>query len=547
MEYEKYYNKDFDGLYNLHFVNKDRLGVSEIKNIFSLYGKVLGVNFSKDEGGFVFIKYKSEEDTIRCLKALKDSSEIQILPERKKINMNKRMIKRDSNQQQESKMGNSFRKSFSSDEKLNSNFVYDKNLPNRENLIRIRTSTESNGSNNFSDTNYQNPMHKSNLHIMRGHELDLSVFNEKFSLPLKQQQTSTEDNSSDSTIDYEKYYKISRDGYTVHFVNKKKLSLEEINELFSLYGNILSVQSGGGNNGGLRFVTYKTLEEVIKCLKGLQNSNVVTILRQKDKMGETKATDQRSSNYLHDARIEDTSQRTFNKQFYSNSIPNESFPENGEKSIHYVRTCDLNKLKDNVYFSGIAPHNTRQGCKFNEIRHANISPRMFNEKYSLKQNFMNNEDYNQVREKQQKTKLYSSTKTEKDVEINRNMEIDNRKMPALISKIKVKSKESDVMSNNSLSNEIRNPSSKIAPMQEIIVANIHVKYGIHYILHLFERHDPISATLVKTIPENDIRYCHVYFKTIQDAVAVEEEFDNFDLSGRNLIVLRKSRLIDETA
>lgn len=79
-------------------------------------------------------------------------------------------------------------------------------------------------------------------------------------------------------------------------------------------------------------------------------------------------------------------------------------------------------------------------------------------------------------------------------------------------------------------------------MQEVIVANIHTNYGVHYILHLFEKHGPISATLVKTIHKTDIRYCFVYFINTEDALAIEKEFDNFVLSGRNLIVLRKSQL-----
>lgn len=558
MDYEKYFKKDFDGCYHLHFLNKKRLSLSEIRNIFSLYGRVIRVNFSKDETGYTFVQYKSLQETMRCLNGLKDGSKIQLLPERSKINnFNKRANTRDSNQQQESRVENSFKKTFGSDEQLNSNSTYDKNLPNsRENLTRIRTSNEYNGFNNFSDTDYQNSMHKPNLNVMRerSNELDLPIFDGKSSLPSRQQ-TSTEtfsQNSSDSTMDYEKYYKALKDNYNVHFVNKKGLSSEQIYELFSPYGNILSVHPGGDNNK-LRFVSYRTVEEVIKCLKGLQNSNVISILPQKDKMGETKTTDQRSLNQWQAARIEDTSQKTFStgKQFNSNSIHNESSPENGKWPNHNTKTCDLDKCKDNDYFSDTASHSSKQDCKFNEnlIRYKNISPQMSNEKCSFlkQQNPRNNEGYDHViREKQQKTKLYPS-KFE-DTEMDRNIGISayDYKIPALISDVETKSNES-VMSDSLLSNGIKNSSSKIhKPMQEIIVANIHMNYGIHYILHLFEKHQPISATLVKTIPESDIRYCQVYFKTVQDAVAIEEEFDNFNLYGKNLIVLRKSRLIDET-
>lgn len=539
MDYEKYYKKDQEGFYHLHFLNKNRLNSSEIRNIFSSYGKVIRVNFSKDETGYTFVQYKSLQETVRCLDGLKDSSTIQLLPERSKINnFNKKSIKRDSSQQQESIKENSFRKVFSSEEQLNSNSTYDKNLPNsRENLTRIRPSNEYNGFNNFSDIDSQNSMHKPNVNVMRSNELDLPILDRKSSLSSRQQ-TSMEtftQNFTDSTMDYEKYYRISKDNYTVHFVNKKGLSSEQICELFSPYGDVSSIYAGGDNNR-LRFVSYRTVEEVMKCLKGLQNSNVISILPQKDKMGETKTADQRSLNQWQAARIEDTSQRTFStgKQFDLNSIHNESSSENGKWLNHDTKTCDLDKCKDNNYFPNTASHSSRQNCKFNEneIRYPT-----------------NNERYDHViREKQQRTKLYPS-KIETDTEIDKNVGIStyDYKIPALISDTETKSIESDAMSDSLLSNGIKNSSSKMKkPMQEIIVANIHTNYGIHYILHLFEKYHPISATLVNTIPENDIRYCQVYFKTVQDAVAVEEEFDNFNLYGKNLIVLRKSRLIDET-
>lgn len=539
MDFHKYYKIDLDGMYNLHFVNKDRLNMSEIRSIFSSYGKVMHISFTKDQAGFVFIKYKTLQETICCLKGLKDDSKIQLLPERSKVNnFNKRINNEDSNQQQVARTGNSFQQKFN--KQLDSdNFTH-----NVSNVGEDSTCTKAFNENtipNFLDINNQNFTHKPNLNGIKDNKLDSPVLDGKslpFSLPSKQ--TFTETNSSD-IIDYEKYYRISKDNtYIIHFANKKGLTFEKIHELFSVYGTVLSLYSG--SNKILVFVRYKTLEEIIRCMKGLQNNNMISILPQKDKISEI--TDQRNSNQWQAARTEDTPQKIFSngKQFNSNSIHDERSLENRDT------------FKDTDNFSDTASHSSRQNYHFNEseIKYKNTSSQKSNEKYSFleQQNHTINEDYDQMRKKQQETKLYASTSTETDVKRDRDMRINTHdyEIPGLISYTETKSSDSNVISDSLLSSGIKSSSSKIVyiPMQEIIVANIHMNYSVHYILHLFEKHDPISATLVKIIPENNIRYCHVYFKTIQDAIAVEEEFDNFDLSGKNLIVLRKSRLIGET-
>lgn len=533
MDYEKYYKLDYEGIYHLHFYNKDRLDLAEVKKIFSNFGKVQGVNFSGV--GLVFVRYNTLEEVITCFNGLKDNNRIQLLPERSKINKN---MDKNSTRQQEG-TGNSFQKTFRKEQPLNSNSIHDKNFSNvGESSTHVKISNENNRHDNVSDTNYHNPTHKSNQNITRDNESDSSVFNKK-SLPLRR--TSVESNSSDTAMDCEKYYRLSKDegSYTVHFVNKG-FTEEEIKKLFEPYGNVLAIRPGGLNNI-FRIVRYETREEVIRCIKGLRSSNVIALLPQKDKvMNEMKTTGQGSLNPWQTARTENTSQTSTGKQF--NTKSNDRFSETGEKAIHNEmnkKTHDLDKLEDNDYFSGTASHISRQGYKFNKNKYKNLQ-QLSSEKYSSSRQFMNNED----------DRVMKPNKAhETDIKMDRNIQINtyDYKVPALISDTETKSNEFDTMSDHSLSNGTRNSLSKtIVPMQEIIVANIHSNYGVHYILHLFEKHRPISATLVKTIPEKDIRYCHIYFKTMQDAIAVEEEFDNLILCGKNLIVLRNSRLIDET-
>ncbi|OXU27117.1 hypothetical protein TSAR_010473 [Trichomalopsis sarcophagae] len=79
--------------------------------------------------------------------------------------------------------------------------------------------------------------------------------------------------------------------------------------------------------------------------------------------------------------------------------------------------------------------------------------------------------------------------------------------------------------------------------EEVIIGNIPIKYSAPYILHLFNYFEPIAISDIKVIPESSIRYCHVYFKRIQDCLEVERLFDQVALSGQKLIVQRPSTLM----
>lgn len=367
-------------------------------------------------------------------------------------------------------------------------------------------------------------------------------------------------------MDYEKYYKIGNDGtYTIHFPNKKGFSIEEIREIFSSYGNVLSVNISGDING-FRFIRYKTLDEVISCLKGLQNSNDIRILPQKDKINTlNKRSDQKNSNQWQTTRTVNSSPKTpYNKQFNANSTHNEKFSAAGGKTYNRRSFNDDNR-SDADNFSDTTSSNSKHSYKSHINAISSPSASKENGKHLLSSRQQNSFDCkisNQAT--QQETKFYPQTKPyaningKKDILDVKIQQQQNTtkcdKIPELISDSEIK--EMEITAKSGLSAkpllnwlsaaETKNVPSKsvIIPMQEVIVANIHKDYGVHYILHLFEKYDPIAATLVKTISETDIRYCNVYFKTAHDALSIEEEFDNFVLSERNLIVLRKSRLTD---
>lgn len=258
--------------------------------------------------------------------------------------------------------------------------------------------------------------------------------------------------------EWEKYTKIDKDGnYSLHFYENYNLSKTEIENIFSCYGNVLSVTFGhkNGIDTKIRFVTYKKVPEIINCLKGLQNNKKIKILPQKHP-NETKAGQKK---YKKQTRKHLNSDQEEQQEI--NSVIEENTNAHTISSLLSIKVPPL-ILDDN------------------ESVCTNIEHEEVNMKKSLQ-----------------------------------------------------------IQSMNDLS-----PGRKTISLQEVIIANIHENYGTPYILHLLEKYGPIAATFVKTTSK-EIRYCIVYFKSVQDAVATEEELDNFCLSGKNLIVLRHCRLTRE--
>ncbi|XP_076286986.1 uncharacterized protein LOC143212256 [Lasioglossum baleicum] len=81
--------------------------------------------------------------------------------------------------------------------------------------------------------------------------------------------------------------------------------------------------------------------------------------------------------------------------------------------------------------------------------------------------------------------------------------------------------------------------------QEVIIANIHPDLGVQDILTLFKDYHPICMTFIKQVPDTEIRYCHAYFMSARDALAIEKKFDKYLLREHVLIVLRPQMLIEE--
>lgn len=518
-DYDKYYKLDNDNSYNLHFLNKDGLTIDQIRAIFSTFGQVKGVNVSGNEYGLRFVKFKTLDETIRCIKGLANHDSIKLLLEKSKINgSSNRFDKKNSNQCQVAKVEYSFQRTFNTDKQFNLNSAHNGQFSENESLSHNVKINENGQFDNF---------HKLNANAIKYNKSDSSSRQQDFV------------HNGSNKIECEKYYKIAKDGsYVIHFANKKGLNIEEIRNLFSSYGYVLSIYNNDDKVNGLVFVRYKTLQEIEACLEGFQNSDVIFILPQKDKInGTIRKTDQKSSNQA--TGMQDTFQETCNtgKQFQSNY--DQEFSKAEEKSI-----CNANSNGNNEFDN---TNNLVETFRASNHNYKSENPIRYSDSLIPKeQDLLSlpiNEIFNYHQKQQQKNKSYISKKLNANTYVNNDI---HDEIPALISDTEIKQKEFDAMSDSSLQGGIKNASKVIhIPMQEVIVANIHSNYDIHYILHLFKKYNPIAATLAETHVGINVRYCHIYFKTKQDAVAVEEEFDNFYLSGKNLIVLRISQLKEE--
>ncbi|XP_014481273.1 PREDICTED: uncharacterized protein LOC106747847 isoform X2 [Dinoponera quadriceps] len=309
---------------------------------------------------------------------------------------------------------------------------------------------------------------------------------------------------------------------------------------------VLSITWNGEIKNGLIFIKYKTLKETLYCLESLHKSDT-RILPQKDKISKPKS--QRSSNKWLAGRTDSLIPKFFtDKKYNSNSTYSHKIIANTEEPTCNRKNSDYNNKSDYTsnfsHLSSLKPkHDYKPKFNLNEFELDKLNPLILNEECSQYQK-QQNSDYkissycNQVTKQQ--IKFYEPLKFEENTYVNKDIST-GIKIPSS-SDVEIKSKGSDEKFGHSLPVSTKNTLPKsVITMQEVIVANIHTKYDVHYILHLFQKHNPISATVVKTIFQTDIRYCLVYFKKIDDALAVEKEFDKFALSGRNLIVLRKSQ------
>ena len=81
----------------------------------------------------------------------------------------------------------------------------------------------------------------------------------------------------------EKYYSLEKDGtYCLGFPNRYALLNNDIERIFSNFGNVISVRASGDEKG-FRFVRYRLQEEAERAVEGLKQNKMIRILPKKAK------------------------------------------------------------------------------------------------------------------------------------------------------------------------------------------------------------------------------------------------------------------------
>ena len=311
--------------------------------------------------------------------------------------------------------------------------------------------------------------------------------------------------------------------YWLVFPNKHALDNEEIRTIFSEFGKVIRV-SAAGDEKGLRFVQYSTPLEAETAVNGLQNHSKIKLVpyipKHRSKNLNKPLDDCQSNNAGLEQPIENDNvkrnlyQRKSAKNKKTDSQSHYSYNNNASTFSQTIDTSRLNHNNDNasVYSNNLSqdflPKETEtsptrssgRNSSSSSISSVNTGKRLLKLKECIKTN-VSSSPYDTI--------------------------------PNLVTK-------SDSSQNN-------RPKQVVLNAEEIIVGNIHECINSAFILHLFESFDPLAISYINVVPSTEIRYCHVYFKTQQDSIEVEEQFDNYDLAGKKLVVMRPCKLVEQAS
>ncbi|XP_076755953.1 uncharacterized protein LOC143426399 [Xylocopa sonorina] len=293
-------------------------------------------------------------------------------------------------------------------------------------------------------------------------------------------------------MDYDQYYCKKDNAYLIHFPNHKGLSLIEIDKIFSAYGKVLSIDNRGKSHG-LCFVRYEKLGDVRRCINALQNHSFIKILRHKLKVNATSETKKLKEPYKS-----------------KNGSTCQDIYCNDSNDIEIDCLSDTNSINLPITINVQKSTTKRIPSLINRFKDKNLENAASSTLISSNLDNTNSHRFEEM--------------------------FDDTGIPSLVC---------TDQQNKTYNYKTSTPTTKSIQAQQVIVANIHPNLSIHYILHLFEKYNPISVSLMMTIPKSGIRYCHVYYKTYEEAYATMKEFDKHYLEGKSLIVLTSQKLMEE--
>ena len=328
--------------------------------------------------------------------------------------------------------------------------------------------------------------------------------------------------------------------YCILFQNKHELHLDEIKNLFSQFGKIEKINTARGKRGYC-FIRYNTYDEAEKALIGLKDHPKIAFAPVKNryqenserkdfsiatKLGGSGSKQRRTShghNVSEKALTKNTREETpwGDKSSHFTGQETKSPKKNNEKTPLGNKSALLKDLE--IKLQKNWDEETPWGDKLPLVKSPAKRP------HKIHTNFHRNTESLSTKGSEKRHQFLPLNSNQTSAE-----KTSEEEMPDLIS----------TAGNSELKNKNK---KKILEAQEIIVGNIHVEYGAGYILHLMDKFEPIAISNISTTPKHGRRYCHVYFKTVKNAVEVENKFDKLSLSGQKLVVLRPEHLMKELA
>lgn len=323
--------------------------------------------------------------------------------------------------------------------------------------------------------------------------------------------------------------------YWLLFPNKHALAKDEIKEIFTQFGNVKMITESGDEKG-FRFVQYGCLDDVRNAVDNLKDHPQVKLIPYRPK--NTPKINQNSNVSREDNTNNHAEKRNFFQRKPMNNYNLRN--DNDQKSIIESITVDYQNLeyesnydKASVCSSNASNYRTSTDVFSNDNNYNNksqirsvASPILS----TVSMNYPVDQVPRLLQLQGRNSNTFSTNATN-----SRNAYCDYEdELPDLVTASNIHKQQATLK-------------KVIYNADEVIVANIPDNYGSAFILHLFEQFEPLAISYIKIAPKNDIRYCHVYFKSVEDSMGVETMFDKYDLSGKNLVVLRPCNLREELA
>ncbi|XP_015514388.1 uncharacterized protein LOC107220341 isoform X1 [Neodiprion lecontei] len=356
----------------------------------------------------------------------------------------------------------------------------------------------------------------------------------------------------------------------VRFRNENGLSMEQITKIFSKYGEVLSVNAAGVNEYGFRFIRFRTKEQALECVRGLENHPNIRLQEAKHK-SENHNNNTPPNQYRKNNKSSIHGLET-NNPLHNTNQNGRTQLTNGSKDAAKPENNDFQRQNgENIGRNDLNGADRSAGKDFKTAKSDGHNPLRKPLSARLARNLPKNESdcSNEAQENSgyrlnvsKFAELYKRRGTIATTFQPSNNDCQNQYQktfvdtPAIpagaIPQPMIASPRSSRTSSKSpsiitdappplISNPLE-PKTQAYLAYDVVVANIHSNLGVSNIYEMFDKFEPIYVSDIETVPEINVRFCFVYFKTPSVTLQVEESFDGISAFGKNLIILRPETL-----